>query len=114
MKSHQVKLNDFMEDLNQVIEITFSFNYLLFIPYCIYIQFIASKFKFSLESFGEIKDIEYWLNNSLILSNAECLSLIEMNKSTKGNLLYRASRDGFTRQAFHAKCDGKGTNYFEL
>ena len=31
-----------------------------------------------------------------------------MTKSTKGNLLYRASRDGFTSQAFHAKCDGKG------
>ena len=31
-----------------------------------------------------------------------------MSKSTKGNLLYRATRDGFTGQAFHAKCDGKG------
>ena len=31
-----------------------------------------------------------------------------MTKSTKGDLLYRASRDGFTGQAFHSKCDGKG------
>ena len=31
-----------------------------------------------------------------------------MTKSTQGNLLYRATRDGFTGQAFHAKCDGKG------
>ena len=31
-----------------------------------------------------------------------------MTTSTQGNLLYRATRDGFTGQAFHAKCDGKG------
>jgi len=31
-----------------------------------------------------------------------------MTKSTKGNLLYRATRDGFTGQAFHSTCDGKG------
>jgi hypothetical protein len=36
------------------------------------------------------------------------VSLIEMTKSSKGNLLYRATRDGFTCQAFHSKCDGKG------
>ncbi len=36
------------------------------------------------------------------------MSLIEMTKSSKGNLLYRATRDGFTSQAFHSKCDGKG------
>ncbi len=31
-----------------------------------------------------------------------------MTKSSKGNLLYRATRDGFTGKAFHSKCDGKG------
>ncbi len=31
-----------------------------------------------------------------------------MTKSSKGILLYRATRDGFTSQAFHSKCDGKG------
>ncbi len=31
-----------------------------------------------------------------------------MTKSSKGNLLYRATRDGFSSQAFHSKCDGKG------
>jgi hypothetical protein len=36
------------------------------------------------------------------------VSLIEMTKSSKGNLLYRATRDGFTSEAFHSKCDGKG------
>jgi hypothetical protein len=30
-----------------------------------------------------------------------------MTKSSKINLLYRATRDGFTSQAFHSKCDGK-------
>ena len=30
-----------------------------------------------------------------------------MTKSTKGNLLYRASRDGFYSRDFHDKCDGK-------
>jgi hypothetical protein len=31
-----------------------------------------------------------------------------MTKSSNGILLYRATRDGFTNQAFHSKCDGKG------
>ncbi len=31
-----------------------------------------------------------------------------MTKSSKGILLYRPTRDGFTSQAFHSKCDGKG------
>ncbi len=31
-----------------------------------------------------------------------------MIKSSKGILLYRSTRDGFTSQAFHSKCDGKG------
>jgi hypothetical protein len=48
------------------------------------------------------------LIDSLILSQEECLSLTEMTKSTNGNLLYRATRDGFTAQAFHLKCDQKG------
>ncbi len=30
-----------------------------------------------------------------------------MTKSSKINLLYRATRDGFTSQSFHSKCDGK-------
>ena len=31
-----------------------------------------------------------------------------MIQSSNGNLLYRASTDGFTSTAFHTKCDGKG------
>ena len=47
------------------------------------------------------------LKDSLILNAEEALSLVEMSKSKKGILLYRASRDGFTAQAFHTRCDGK-------
>jgi BTB/POZ domain-containing protein KCTD9 len=42
------------------------------------------------------------------LKNEESVSLFEMTKSSNGLLLYRATRDGFTVQAFHSKCDGKG------
>ncbi len=34
--------------------------------------------------------------------------LVELTKSSKGTLLFRATRDGFDSQAFHSKCDGKG------
>jgi hypothetical protein len=61
----------------------------------------------SLESFGDIKSI-IDSNDSLILTNEESYYLTEMTKSSKMNLLYRATRDGFTSQAFHSKCDGKG------
>ncbi len=70
-------------------------------------QFIPSNHQISLEQFGYIKDNSYWLNNSLILNYEECLSLLEMTNSTKGNLLYRATRDGFEAQEFHSRCDGK-------
>ena len=30
-----------------------------------------------------------------------------MKKSSCGDLIYRASRDGFTSQEFHSKCDNK-------
>jgi hypothetical protein len=42
------------------------------------------------------------------LTNEESYYLVEMTKSSKGILLYRATRDGFTSQAFHSKCVGKG------
>jgi hypothetical protein len=61
-----------------------------------------------MKSFTKHKDPECWLNDSLILTNEESVSLVQMTKSSKGNLLYRATRDGFTSQAFHSKCDGKG------
>ena len=47
------------------------------------------------------------MDNSLILTNDECISLVEMTNSKKEVLLYRASRDGFTAMAFHSKCVGK-------
>ena len=47
------------------------------------------------------------LKDSLILNAEEALSLVEMSKSKKGILLYRATRDGFAAQTFHTRCDGK-------
>ena len=47
------------------------------------------------------------LKDFLILNAEEALSLVKMSKSTEGCLLYRASRDGFTAQDFHSRCDGK-------
>ena len=71
------------------------------------LQFVPDKFEFSIETFGYIKDHKCWLNESLILNGEESLSLSEMTTSSSGNLLYRATRDGFTGQSFHSKCDGK-------
>jgi hypothetical protein len=48
-----------------------------------------------------------WLQSSLILTEEECLSLVQMTLSLDGTLLYRATRDGFTAEAFHLKCDEK-------
>jgi hypothetical protein len=62
----------------------------------------------NLNSFGDIIDHKYWLNDSLILRKEERVSLVEMTISSDGILLYRATRDGFTIQAFHSKCDGIG------
>jgi hypothetical protein len=41
------------------------------------------------------------------LNDEEATLLSEITQSTKGTLLYRASRDGFTANAFHTKCDRK-------
>ncbi len=74
-------------------------------------QFIPSKFKFSKELFGKLVENSQqtlsWLDSSLILNEDERLSLSQMVKVSDGNLLYRASRDGFTASEFHTKCDGK-------
>jgi hypothetical protein len=77
--------------------------------FCLQLEFVPKKFEISKNCFGFITDIrdQYWLNYSLILKEDESLSLGDMTKSSKSNLLYRASRDGFTCQAFHSKCDGK-------
>jgi hypothetical protein len=44
------------------------------------------------------------------LNEDERLSLSQMVKFSEGNLLYRASRDGFTTSAFHSNCDGKANS----
>ena len=47
---------------------------------------------------------------SVILTNEEHRSKLNgwLPQYDKWHLLFRASRDGFTTQAFHAKCDNKG------
>ena len=67
---------------------------------------MASKFEFGLASFGKIR-LKCSSDDSLILNKEEFRSLQEMTKAPEGNLLYRATRDGFTHEAFHSKCDGK-------
>lgn len=59
-------------------------------------------------NFGEILKHNYLLD-SLILTDNEAQTLIEMTKlkSENFNLIYRATKDGFVGQAFHLKCDGK-------
>jgi hypothetical protein len=68
---------------------------------------VPSKFEFTKHLFGLIQDNQNWLNESLILTNAECFTLIEITNSLRGKLLYRATRDGFGAQEFHSRCDGK-------
>jgi hypothetical protein len=74
------------------------------------LQFEPSNFKFIKEQFGEFsieKKVKSWLYSSLVLTKEEAVTLSQMTESKDGNLLYRATTDGFEAKAFHAKCDGK-------
>jgi hypothetical protein len=72
-------------------------------------QFKPSRLQILKEQFGELLNGSYsWLNCTQILREDEHLSLAKMIPSSSGNLLYRATRDGFTASTFHSKCDGKG------
>ena len=51
--------------------------------------------------------MKHWLQDSLILNEEECYSFAKILNSINGELLYRATRDGFTASAFHSKCDNK-------
>ena len=44
--------------------------------------------------------------NSFILTKQDVISLSSMTSFTDANLLYQATRDGFSAKAFHQKCDG--------
>ena len=68
---------------------------------------MPSSFSLTKDLFGELIDRKYWVNNSNILTKEEALSLFKMTKLSNGILLYRATRDGFSGEAFHAKCDDK-------
>ena len=48
-----------------------------------------------------------WFKTSLILNEDESASIFQMIQHTDLNLIYRASRDGFSASKFHLKCDGK-------
>ena len=45
--------------------------------------------------------------NTVILAPVEITSFYEMTGVATATLLYRASRDGYHANAFHARCDGK-------
>ncbi len=59
-----------------------------------------------LEIFNKHYSQQTCLDSSLILNEDERLSLSQMVKVSDGNLVYRASRDGFTASAFHSRCNG--------
>ncbi len=48
-----------------------------------------------------------YILNTVILTQNEVSSVYSMTGVKNTVLLYRASRDGFTNVAFHAKCDGR-------
>lgn len=54
------------------------------------------------------------MDNSLILTEGEYLALVEKTNWKNGNLLYRASTDGFTAYAFHSKCVGKSNIFIMI
>ncbi len=75
------------------------------------ISFQPSGFNFEKGQFGEItiktnvNSDQSLFSDSLILNQNEQLNLIEMTNSKGCELVYRATRDGFTTDAFHLKCD---------
>ena len=75
---------------------------------CFKFKFTPSKFEFCKDQLGNLESSSSWLRASLIVNDEEANSLAKMTQFSNGILLYRASTDGFTSQAFHAKCDGKG------
>ena len=46
-------------------------------------------------------------NDSLLLDENERLNLVGMKNPKGFELVYRATRDGFTTEALHSKCDNK-------
>ena len=53
-------------------------------------------------------DDRSWFKTSSILTEEEGLALALMTETSDGELLYKASKDGFDVDTFHRKCDGKG------
>jgi hypothetical protein len=75
---------------------------------CLYNIFFVFSLFFLNPIFYIYKDIGLkFVIDTVILNRAEMISLFSMTGLKKTNLLYRASRDGFTAAAFHSKCDYK-------
>jgi hypothetical protein len=64
--------------------------------------FLKFDYYFNIEDIG----LNYSLDTAILTQN-EIGSLFSMTGRIRTNLLYRASRDGFTGAAFHARCDYK-------
>ena len=62
---------------------------------------------FTKDQFGMFVSGSSWFQTSNIMNEEEGLTLALMTESSNGILLYRATRDGFTVDEFHSKCDGK-------
>ena len=61
-----------------------------------------------MEQYGDVSGPTVDEAQSLILTKIEYFYLLQMTNITKESLLYRATRDGFDAQVFHARCDGRG------
>jgi hypothetical protein len=74
-----------------------------------YLAFVEGSTKLETTAIGELKDTtcSYRLD-SIILKDklkADLFSLCKLSTNDKWRLLYRASRDGNTAEAFHSKCN---------
>ena len=67
---------------------------------------MVSEFKFEKEPLGDISYNSWCVNKSEILTNEEWLSVSEMIKPIKMQILYRATQNGFYAQDFHSSCNG--------
>jgi hypothetical protein len=72
------------------------------------LKFKPSKFNFHNDHIGSLeRKYSCWLDDSFILNPEECEEIVRITGSIDGSLIYRATRDGFFSNSFHAKCNGK-------
>src|SRR5690606_19285236 len=59
---------------------------------------------------GKIKSVNLHLDSMILINSQQVdqlMKVCEFETDRKWELLYRGTRDGFSDQDFHAKCDGK-------